>query len=109
MNYAKYIILRDLTGREIVAMFDGSIPHSDMVPGGMTPVSAGFVMISGDQVIIPEIGSDSLGLNPLPGDKPRLAAFINLPFSTPARKSIPEFSNSVFAGRAERPCVKTPS
>ena len=70
MNYAKYIILRDLTGREIVAMFDGSIPHSDMVPGGMTPVSAGFVMISGDQVIIPEIGSDSLGLNPLPGDKP---------------------------------------
>ena len=77
MNYAKYLILRDVAGSKHVAMFDGAIEHRAMVPAGMTPLSAGFVMISGDQIIIPAIGSDTLGLEPRPGDKQRLAAFLN--------------------------------
>jgi hypothetical protein len=60
----KYIIVaRD--GREFPVIFDPAIQHSTMVPaGGFTPVSAGFFLAADGHVVVADIGSDSLKLNP---------------------------------------------
>jgi hypothetical protein len=49
-------------------VFPSFICHADALPRGVAPVSAGFLMVYDDRLVVPDIGSESLGLSPRPGD-----------------------------------------
>lgn len=49
-------------------VFPSFIAHADALPRGSTAVSAGFLMIYDDRLAVPDVGSESLGLSPRPGD-----------------------------------------
>lgn len=75
----KYVILRDpVTGDEHPIIFSRQIQHSTMVPPGMRPVSAGFILIWNGRVQIPEsFDSESLHLGPRPQDKDIITNFLS--------------------------------
>lgn len=72
----KYVIVADDRGREHPIVFSNSIPHSTVIPEGFHPVAAGFVVRFEGSLCIPDLGSDSLHLDPRPQDKQLLAAFL---------------------------------
>lgn len=77
-TFTKYVILADDDGREHVTLFSGKLQHRSMVPTGAKPVSAGFVLFYGGAVVVPEIGSTSLNLDPRPQDQSLITTFLCL-------------------------------
>lgn len=76
----KYIIVQTPRGVEVPILFpqSGGLAHADLVPAGCIPVSAGFCLLSRDQVIIPtNIPSSTLNLSPRPSDKSAIARLLN--------------------------------
>ena len=71
----KYIIARDYLGRERVIVFSRDLPHNAMLPPNHDAISAGFVAVYAGNLILPNIGSDTLNLEPRPRDKQLLKAF----------------------------------
>ena len=78
MNFAKYVILK-VGGKEHLVIFDNELQHCQMVPPGTVPVSAGFFIVEKGQLIIPQIGSETLKLDPRPGDKALIAELLQTP------------------------------
>ncbi len=76
----KYVVVRpifhDTAPPERLIVFDKEIQHRTMVPEGTRAVSAGFVALYHGQVIVPQIGSETLGLDPRPQDKQLLTHFL---------------------------------
>lgn len=76
----KYIVVATKSGHEVPILapqVDG-LNHSDLVPDNCTPVSAGFAMFARGQVIIlPNMGSLTLNLDPRPQDKRLIANLLN--------------------------------
>lgn len=74
----KYIVLSpEAVGQpERVILFDPSIAHCRALPPGETPVSAGFVVFCRGAPRVPEIGSETLGLQPRPQDLALIAHFL---------------------------------
>ena len=76
---AKYTIVAwERGGLELPIVFSRDIPHRNMVPMGMTPISAGFVITHKGRVTVPGIGSETLKLDPRPRDREILANFLSL-------------------------------
>jgi hypothetical protein len=73
----KYIIIEQ-DGTERALVFDCAIQHSQMVPAGANPVSAGFIIMFEGTIGIPKIGSDSLHLEPRDEDWAILKSFLGL-------------------------------
>lgn len=60
----KYVVVRTALDSEAPILFPSTLRHCDMVPSGAEPVSAGFALLYEDSLVIPAIGSDTLGLDP---------------------------------------------
>jgi hypothetical protein len=80
--FRKYIILADDTGAEHPIIFSQAIQHSHLVRYDMRAVSAGFIAVHAGTVIVPEIPSTSLNLEPRPQDRDLLRSWLGL--STPS-------------------------
>ena len=77
IHLTKYITLRDSLGAVHPVLFPSTLQHKMMVPPSLQPVSAGCALIHNGQLTISDVGSDSLGLNPLPADQDLLSQLIN--------------------------------
>jgi len=60
----KYVVVRTALDSEAPILFPPTLRHCDMVPSGAKPVSAGFALLYEDSMVIPAVGSDTLGLDP---------------------------------------------
>jgi hypothetical protein len=78
-THSKYVVVADCTGKKHCILFHHSLTHSRAVPFGMTPISAGYVMVWKGRIVIPYIASMTLDLGPNPGDQHLIAALINIP------------------------------
>jgi hypothetical protein len=78
ISFLKYIIFTDATGQEHPIIFSSAIQHSSLARYDMCAVSAGFVALHAGLVIIPEIPSTSLNLNPRPQDREILRTWLGL-------------------------------
>jgi len=76
---AKYIIIAGQDGEPAPILFPATITRRDALPAGSTPLSAGFLLVSPPDVVIPQIGSDSLRLEPQPRDRALIARFLGFP------------------------------
>lgn len=74
----KFIIVRDPDGAEHPVIFSRALVHRTMVPPGTTPVSAGFLLVTGNSLkVLTHFDSSSLNLSPRPGDEALLQSFLN--------------------------------
>lgn len=72
----KYVVVAGADGREEVLLFSCGIEHRAAVPAGMRAVSAGFALLYEGGVVVPAIGSESLGLEPAAGDRERVKRLV---------------------------------
>lgn len=73
----KYVIVRDQAGREHPVIFSRDLVHKTMVPPDTTPVSAGFLLLSGSVIrVLKDFDSSSLHLSPRPNDEALLKSFL---------------------------------
>lgn len=80
----KYITIRGPSGDPLPIVFHSHLRHCDAVPSGATPISAGFILSYDGHLVIPDIGSDTLGLSPRPGDLDIVRAALGCPNHTPS-------------------------
>ncbi|HBJ87123.1 MAG TPA: hypothetical protein DDZ88_25340 [Verrucomicrobiales bacterium] len=78
MALFKYIILRDLEGVERPLVFDRDLQHSHVLPEHTIAVSAGHGVLCEGRLHVPEIGSETLHLDPRPQDRVLLEQFLGL-------------------------------
>lgn len=76
MTLLKYLIMQDPHGALHPVVFDSCITHAEAAPRGLRALSAGFLVVYDDHLAIPDIGSESLGLSPRPGDLDLLRVFL---------------------------------
>lgn len=73
----KFVIVRDEAGREHPVIFSRDLVHKTMVPQDTTPVSAGFLFLSGGSLkVLSAFESSSLNLKPRPQDEALLTSFM---------------------------------
>jgi len=72
----KYVVFeQEGTGLKMPVLFPDHVTHSMVNIEGMKIVSAGFCLISGDEIVtIPSDISDSLNIGPAKGDKELIVA-----------------------------------
>lgn len=77
-THCKYITVESPNGQIVPILFHAALQHRDAVPDGLRPVSAGYVMIYDNCVVIPQnIDSTTLNLGPKKQDLSLIKQLLN--------------------------------
>jgi hypothetical protein len=74
----KFVVVVNYDGREHPIVFSRALQHNSILPQGMKPVSAGFVLVHDGIIrVLENFDSTTLNLGPRPQDQALLKSFLS--------------------------------